>query len=774
MKAESRATPAEIELSVVMPVYNEAENLPEVLEEARLALEGAPFRYEILLLDDASTDDSLSILRKWEARHPEVFRVLAHGKNQGIMGALETLFAAARGKWIFFNSSDGQFRTADCLKLMEQRDGFDIGVGYRTKKLYNLWRHVVSWSFNALTRLLFGVNTRDAGSIKLYRRETLSLPLLSKSPFREAERLIRASRAGFRLGFVPVDHLSRKGGRATGGHLKVVAESLWDCLVCALTLSRFERPHWRGPSAAADARFWAGLGAATLVGLAALMGATVLDYAPTWDEQLTRANGANWVSWTLTLGKDDSALKTLDLHLYGAFFDGLSYLLGRLLPLSPYDAQHAFVAVFGWLALLASYRLGSRLGGHRAGFLALLLLATVPAFYGHSFNNPKDIPFATCFLWAVDSLFAVMDRWPRPERRLLARLGLFIGLALAVRIGGLLLLGYLGVFWLAWVAFERVSPGAPSLGLKEPIRGALRAALIAVAVAWPVMLAFWPYAQVAPLANPFRALGENARFNFNPLLLFDGRWIEAKEVPSSYVPVWLLNTAPEALLLATGLAVFSFLFVRDRAGHLRLSLLAFCALFPIGVAIALKSTLYDGARHFLFVWPMLAVFAAAGTSRLVERSRAALPVSIAMAALVGITIWDMARLHPYQHYYFNRAVAGGVARASTRFDFDYWGNSLREGTEWLVANYTRPGEEPIRLATCGDWFQVRDALKRSPKGGRFTLVHDAPDVFLALPRENCHQRFPGRVIHSVTRLGATLLQVIEPFEGSSVASAGIR
>ncbi len=90
------------ELSVIMPVYNEEQALPGVLEEARHALAGAPFGFEIVLVDDASTDSSLAILLAFQERHPQFpMRVLRHERNRGIAAACATLFTAARGATYF-------------------------------------------------------------------------------------------------------------------------------------------------------------------------------------------------------------------------------------------------------------------------------------------------------------------------------------------------------------------------------------------------------------------------------------------------------------------------------------------------------------------------------------------------------------------------------------------------------------------------------------------------------------------------------------------------
>ncbi len=222
-----------LDLSVVMPVHNEEQALPEVLDEALRALAEAPFRFEIVLVDDASTDDSLAILEAFQQQHPEVtIRILRHERNRGIAAACDTLFAAARGRYVFLNASDGQCKTSESVRMMELRDRHDLVVGRREAKHYSLRRALISRAFNLLPWLLFGVRTHDAGSIKLVRRELLDVPLCSNGPFREAERIIRAKRRGYRIGVLAVENRPRLGGQATGARWGLVGQAVRDLMRC--------------------------------------------------------------------------------------------------------------------------------------------------------------------------------------------------------------------------------------------------------------------------------------------------------------------------------------------------------------------------------------------------------------------------------------------------------------------------------------------------------------------------------------------------------------
>ena len=152
--------------------------------------------------------------------------------------------------------------------------------------------------------------------------------------------------------------------------------------------------------------------------------------------------------------------------------------------MGPYETRHlvnVFVALAG---VVATYRLGALLGGARSGVLAAVLLAATPAYYGHSFNNPKDIPFAALHAWVLVFALESAAALPRvPIRRVLA-LGVAVGLALGVRVGGAFVFGYVAAAWGA--TLSRVA-GGPGLSSRAILPAATRLTLV-IALAWIVLL----------------------------------------------------------------------------------------------------------------------------------------------------------------------------------------------------------------------------------------------------------------------------------------------
>jgi hypothetical protein len=158
--------------------------------------------------------------------------VIRHDANRGITATCQTLYSNARGTYVFINGSDGQWKTAESLRMMAMRERYDLIVGRRRRKQYDWKRSAISMAFNLLPWILFGVRTYDAGSIKLFRRDILDLPTTSVGPFREAERIIRAHDLGYRIGVVDVDHFARNGGIATGARWSLIRQSVVDLGRC--------------------------------------------------------------------------------------------------------------------------------------------------------------------------------------------------------------------------------------------------------------------------------------------------------------------------------------------------------------------------------------------------------------------------------------------------------------------------------------------------------------------------------------------------------------
>lgn len=504
-----------------------------------------------------------------------------------------------------------------------------------------------------------------------------------------------------------------------------------------------------------------------LFGAAVVVVAAFRDYGVTWDEPYQQHYGELVLRYFASGFADTRVLAYRDLYLYGGGFDLLVALAQRLSPLGPYETRHLVTASVGLLGLVGAWRLARETAGPRAAFVATLLLVLTPRFWGHMFNNPKDLPFAVGYVWSLYLLVRMLPDLPRVPWRRAVGLGVAIGLTLAVRAGGMLLFGYVGLVLLVWAAVRMRRN-------REGLRGDLLAATgrlaAVVAVAWVLMLASWPWTQTAPFTRPFEGLAALTHFHYQGRVLFGGVSTPAPDLPLTYLPTWLAITLPAGwlllLALGLGLAIHRAATYRGALATPRaqtLGLLAFAVLFPLAYAMARRSVVYDGMRHFLFVLPVLAVLAAAALERLLvlgaRRSRTLVVSGLAAAGLyLASHVATVVELHPYETVYFNELV-GGLPGAAGRYETDYWGNSYHEAVRSLAA--LRAPDAPVGgygVAACTEAAVIAPDL---PAGFHLAKKASTADFFVSTTRWSCHERFPGKVSSVVERFGVPLAVVVD-------------
>ena len=201
------------QLSVVVPVFNERDNVVPLINEISAALRGR-IDFEIVYVDDHSTDDTLAVLGAAKAANPEL-RVLHHVSQSGQSTAIRNGIKAARGSWIATLDGDGQNDPADIPKLLAMRDEsparIKLFAGWRVERKDSGSKRMASKWANAIRSRLLHDETPDTGcGIKLFEREAfLDLPY-----FDHMHRYLPAlmQRAGWQVRSVPVNHRARGTG----------------------------------------------------------------------------------------------------------------------------------------------------------------------------------------------------------------------------------------------------------------------------------------------------------------------------------------------------------------------------------------------------------------------------------------------------------------------------------------------------------------------------------------------------------------------------------
>lgn len=523
------------------------------------------------------------------------------------------------------------------------------------------------------------------------------------------------------------------------------------------------------PSATnAPGSLWARLGSYGLLLLTALFILLTFDqHGISNDEEVQHVYGRLLLDFYNSGLSDHSAFSYKNLYLYGGFFDLIAASLERLVPMDVWDLRHLLSGLFGLLGLIGTWKLARLLAGDRVGFLAVLLLVLTGSWSGAMFTHTKDIPFATCMTWALYFTTRLGSELPRPSLSLLLKLGLALGCAFGLRVGAVFAVFYLGLSLLLW-------------NLVAPVQGGqrLQRLLISCLSLWPAALLavllmglFWPWS-VMGVDHLYQAATAFSHFSFDLFTILDGSIYKNGDVPSHYLLTYLLVRLPELSLLGLlGALVFAGINPLPRnynTPHIRqpwlwLPLLLAVAV-PLAYTLASRPALYNGIRHFTFLVPPVTILAAWGLCRLglfFKRFKLAL---VFMLLVLGFSLYQLnvfRTLHPYEYIQYNR-LAGGVERATGRWELDYWSDALREGAQHLnayVARETQQPAQPYPVAVCAESIQGSAYL--DPKLFEVTKDWRKAEFFLSTTHMDCHKAMQGRLIGQIERVGVPLLIILD-------------
>jgi glycosyltransferase involved in cell wall biosynthesis len=207
---------SKIELSVVVPVLNESEALPELFEEVRAACSALEYGWEAVFVDDGSTDGSWEVLDHLARAHPEVSAIKLR-RNFGKSAALAVGFAHTHGEVVVTLDGDGQDDPAEIPALLQELDrGYDLVSGWKRERRDPFVRRWASRLFNLASSRLSGVRMHDVNcGLKAYRGECAR----SLEIYGELHRFtpVLAAQQGWRIGEIPVHHRPRRHGRSRFG-----------------------------------------------------------------------------------------------------------------------------------------------------------------------------------------------------------------------------------------------------------------------------------------------------------------------------------------------------------------------------------------------------------------------------------------------------------------------------------------------------------------------------------------------------------------------------
>lgn len=426
-------------VSVFFPCINEEGNIENTVKRAEEILKNLKLKYEIIIIDDGSTDATGVIADKL-AREDSSIRVIHHPKNLGYGEALKSGFYSARFDTIVYTDGDGQFDFSEVTKFLEKIEDNDLVIGYRIKRQDHILRKLFGkgWRLTLLT--FFGIRLKDVDcGFKMVSKKVLEgIPHLEsqRGAMINAELAIKANKYGFKVGQVGVNHYPRLSGKPTGANLKVIIKSFIDLL----------KLWWKLKD---QKSFF-------ILFLGVLVLATFLRFYRL----------SEYMTFLGDEGRDAIIVKNIlvDHHFpligpptsVGNIYLGPLYYYMMAVPMAIFwlnpVAAAGMNALLGVATVAFIYYLGkiwfNRLAGLTAAYL--YAISTVTIIYSRSSWNPNPAP-----LFALTAIFGLYKLHSTGNFLWLALTGLAVGGALHMHYLAAILLLVAGVLWLYEVIYKK-------------------------------------------------------------------------------------------------------------------------------------------------------------------------------------------------------------------------------------------------------------------------------------------------------------------------------
>jgi glycosyltransferase involved in cell wall biosynthesis len=220
-------------LSMALLAYNERHSIESAAHRSSVALERCGRPYELILVDDGSTDGSAETMDRLAGELP-FCHVIHHSAHRGLGAAIRTAYFRGQGEWATWFPADLQADPADLPGLVERLEQCDALVTYREalQRRASVGRKLVSWFDRMLVRFLFGIKLRDLHWVRFFRRRLLEqMRLKSQSPSIDTEMVFQARRLGARILELPLQDHPRTAGKAKGAGLSNILRSFRDLLI---------------------------------------------------------------------------------------------------------------------------------------------------------------------------------------------------------------------------------------------------------------------------------------------------------------------------------------------------------------------------------------------------------------------------------------------------------------------------------------------------------------------------------------------------------------
>lgn len=208
-----------MKLSIIIPTYNEEGIIEEVIKDSDNYAKKIVKDYEIIVLNDCSTDNTKNLLEKLKKKYKKL-KTIHHKENTGYGGAILDLFKNFKGDYVINLPGDNQIPASNLIKFWKYKDGYDILIGYRKHRKDNVYRIIQSYLYNLILSLMIKKRLHDVNSSKLIKKEIIkNIKLETKSSYAEpsAELCLKAIKKGYKVGEILIKHKERVYGKNMTG-----------------------------------------------------------------------------------------------------------------------------------------------------------------------------------------------------------------------------------------------------------------------------------------------------------------------------------------------------------------------------------------------------------------------------------------------------------------------------------------------------------------------------------------------------------------------------
>lgn len=401
------------------------------------------------------------------------------------------------------------------------------------------------------------------------------------------------------------------------------------------------------------------------------------------DEYFHVNHSENVFNYYKTFGEDKTAATPTDnnnLPYYSQLPDTFIQFIIKTFCIDNYMTyRHLLCNLIAWLGIIFSALLAKKLGGWKAATITVILLLISPRFIGHSFNNLKDIPFASFSIMSIYYIIRFLEHLPKIKISSAIMLTISIFLTTSVRVGGLLMIAYFGLFATVYYIYKRQI-------LKPVFLKTLLISLGICVVSYFLTVLVWPYALEGVFSNVFNAFLNMNKFEISIRQNFEGVAQWSDDLPWYYSCKYMLITIPIVVLVGFVLSLV-FLY-RNRKNWFLYFVLLFATIFPLVWITINNSNVYGGWRHLIFIYLPLVILSALGISTLIDLLKNKYVKIVVIACFITLSLHPIShsiRNNPYQYVYFNQ-LCGSTKGAYGQYELDYYYHSLREASEWIIDN----------------------------------------------------------------------------------------